>query len=108
MEYRTDAGVHALHSAVHVDLERCNGTPFDTLQMTSTINRYFYKEHIPIRILNTRIVPGTFHCRFNAIGRTYLYRLAVIKTEEEALRWGNKKYSRYVPVEELDRCLFVQ
>lgn len=109
--YRTDAGVHALHSTVHVDLESYNGTPLDTCRMTTAINRYFYKAQLPIRILNTRIVPETFHCRFNAIGRTYLYRLAILKTDNDisdALKVGDKKHYAYIPIEELDRCFFVQ
>lgn len=107
---RTDSGVHALHSAVHVDLEHYSGQPMNTSQMTTAINRMFNKEQLPIRILKTRIVPDTFHCRFNAIGRTYLYRLAVIKNNKNEVlpKLGDRKHNTYMPIEEIDRCLFLQ
>ncbi|XP_016982196.1 tRNA pseudouridine synthase-like 1 isoform X2 [Drosophila rhopaloa] len=106
---RTDAGVHALHSTVHVDLERPNGQPYDTTTLTVVLNRTLDKQRLPIRVLSSRIVPDSFHCRYHAIGRTYLYRFAVAKdpsSGDENLR--NKAYKAFIPVEEIDRCYFLQ
>ncbi|XP_017057815.1 tRNA pseudouridine synthase-like 1 isoform X2 [Drosophila ficusphila] len=106
---RTDAGVHALHSTVHVDLERPNGQPYDTTTLTGVLNRTLDKQRLPIRVLSSQLVADTFHCRYHATGRTYLYRFAVNKhppSEEDNFR--NKAYEAFVPVEEIDRCYFLQ
>lgn len=105
---RTDKGVHALHSAVHVDLERQNGQPYDEKYLTATINRNLYNGGLPIRVLKATIVPDTFHCRYSAKGRTYLYRLAIAKDYwlDEGYR-GRANYINYVPIEEANRCWFL-
>lgn len=105
---RTDKGVHALHSAVHVDLERQNGEIYDVKYLTALINRNLHNEGLPIRVLRADIVPDTFHCRYNAKSRTYLYRLAIAKDYylEEGYR-GRANYINYVPIEEANRCWFL-
>ncbi|XP_016934290.3 tRNA pseudouridine synthase-like 1 [Drosophila suzukii] len=106
---RTDAGVHAIHSTVHVDLERPNGQPYDNAILVGVLNRTFAKQRLPIRVLSSQLVADSFHCRYHATGRTYLYRFAVAKdppSADENLR--NKAYEAYIPVEEIDRCYFLQ
>ncbi|KAI8039362.1 tRNA pseudouridine synthase-like 1 [Drosophila gunungcola] len=106
---RTDAGVHALHSTVHVDLERPNGLPYDTTTLTGVLNRTLDKQRLPIRVLSSQVVSESFHCRYHAIGRTYLYRFAVTKNPssgDDNLR--NKAFEAFMPVEEIDRCYFLQ
>ncbi|KAH8262346.1 hypothetical protein KR026_000018, partial [Drosophila bipectinata] len=107
---RTDAGVHALHSTVHVDLERHDGQPYDTTTLTGVLNRTLDKQRLPIRILSSQVVSDTFHCRYHATGRTYLYRFAVSRNPGtlESGKLRNKGYESFVPVEELDRCYFLQ
>lgn len=107
--YSTDTGVHALHTAIHVDLQRNDNAPYDVQTITGVLNRTLSKQNLPIRILNTRLVPETFHCRYNALGRTYLYRIAVAKPNLVISNDSkNKNFEAYLPVEELDRCFFVQ
>lgn len=93
-------------------MECLNGGPYDVQSMIGTINRIFDKKLLPIRILNIRIVPNTFHCRHHALGRSYLYRFAVIKkginTEGASEIIRNRNYKAYVPIEEVNRCLFLQ
>lgn len=77
--------------------------------MIGVLNRTLDKQGLPIRVLNVQIVPSTFHCRYSALGRTYLYRIAVAKngtTETDRLK--NKNFEAFIPVEELDRCFFLQ
>ncbi|KAH8371065.1 hypothetical protein KR093_006087 [Drosophila rubida] len=113
---RTDAGVHALHSTIHVDLERNDGKPYDTTTLTGVLNRTLDKHSLPIRVLSTCRVADSFHCRYHAIGRTYLYRVAVARNpiepaQEEASGRGylkNKGYEAFLPVDEIDRCYFLQ
>ncbi|KAM7354818.1 DC-STAMP domain-containing protein 2-like [Cochliomyia hominivorax] len=106
---RTDAGVHALHSTLHVDLQRYDGNPYSVASMTGVLNRTLDKQGLAIRVLNTRIVPNTFHCRYNALGRTYLYRIAVAKNGiPETDRLRNRNFEAFLPVEELDRVYFLQ
>ncbi|XP_058982334.1 tRNA pseudouridine synthase-like 1 isoform X1 [Musca domestica] len=104
---RTDAGVHALHSTLHVDLQRADGSPYVEETITGVLNRTLYKQGLPIRLINTRIVPDTFHCRYSALGRTYLYRIAVAKNGIKDLDTQNKHFESFIPVEELDRCHFL-
>ncbi|ALC44076.1 CG34140, partial [Drosophila busckii] len=108
---RTDAGVHALHSTLHVDLERTDGKPYDTTILTGVLNRTLDKQNLPIRVLSCQRVQDTFHARYHAIGRTYLYRFAVSRTTPELDKKGslrNKGYEAFLPVEEIDRCYFLQ
>jgi tRNA pseudouridine(38-40) synthase len=70
--------------------------------ITIHLNRSFYNRNIPIRIIETIHVPETFHARFNAKSRTYLYRLAIAKKE------ANLKYIAPIPIEEIQRCYFIQ
>ncbi|XP_037722928.1 tRNA pseudouridine synthase-like 1 [Drosophila subpulchrella] len=106
---RTDAGVHALHSTVHVDLERPNGQPYDNDILVGVLNRTFDKQRLPIRVLSSQLVDDSFHCRYHATGRTYLYRFAVAKDPPAADKnLRNKAYEAFIPVEEIDRCYFLQ
>ncbi|MEQ9519369.1 MAG: tRNA pseudouridine(38-40) synthase TruA [Parvibaculum sp.] len=66
---RTDAGVHALGQVAHVDLER--GDRADKVR--DAIN-YHLKPH-PVSVTDAEIVPDTFHARFGATKRHYLYRI---------------------------------
>ncbi|XP_017066404.1 tRNA pseudouridine synthase-like 1 isoform X2 [Drosophila eugracilis] len=105
----SNAGVHALHSTVHVDLQRPNGEPYDTTTLTGVLNRTLGKQRLPIRVLSSQLVADTFHCRYHATGRTYLYRFAVAKeppSGNDNLR--NKGFETFMPVEEIDRCYFLQ
>ncbi|NXD42571.1 PUSL1 protein, partial [Copsychus sechellarum] len=71
---RTDSGVHALANAAHLDLPRAPGRAELTgPQLARGLNHHLGPE--PIRILSAQRVPSTFHARFSAQSRTYLYRL---------------------------------
>jgi len=66
---RTDAGVHATGQVAHVDLPRA--FPPDTVR--DALN-FHIKPH-PVSVLAAEAVDDTFHARFSAVGRRYLYRL---------------------------------
>ncbi|XP_050501442.1 tRNA pseudouridine synthase-like 1 [Diabrotica virgifera virgifera] len=102
MSSRTDTGVNALNSICHVDLTRRNDTPYHPNSITLCLNKYFNKDEVPIRILKTYNVPESFHCRQNALSRTYLYRLMIAPTEN----LHAAPSINYIPIEEWDRCLF--
>lgn len=85
-----------------MDLLRSNGQEYNTRAITSVLNKYFTKNDLDIRIINTNIVPDTFHCRFNAISRTYLYKLAIAQNMESQLPLTSP-----IPIESLRRCHFV-
>jgi tRNA pseudouridine38-40 synthase len=65
---RTDAGVHALGQCAH----------FDT-RSTIPADRFPYalNTHLPpdIKVLEGRDVEGFFHARYDAVGKTYTYRI---------------------------------
>jgi len=66
---RTDAGVHALAMAAHVDVDRAI-TPFRLMEALNAKMR-----PAPVAILSCDIVPDDWHARFSCIGRRYLYRI---------------------------------
>jgi tRNA pseudouridine38-40 synthase len=66
---RTDAGVHALGQVAHVDLPRA--VPPATVR--DALN--FHLRPDPVAVLEVAEVETTFHARFCATGRHYLYRI---------------------------------
>ena len=67
---RTDAGVHALGQAVHVDLSRAH--PVDTVR--NAVN--FHLRPAPVAVLGVDRVDERFHARFSATARHYRYRIS--------------------------------
>jgi tRNA pseudouridine38-40 synthase len=65
---RTDAGVHALAQVAAFSLE--NPIPLPNLRRA--VNRLLPPA---IRVLSTREVPADFHPRFDAVSKTYEYRI---------------------------------
>jgi len=65
---RTDAGVHATGQVAHCDLP----SGFAEAQLPLALNA-----HLPsdIRVVSARQVPDDAHARFDAIGRSYRYRI---------------------------------
>ncbi|XP_068027466.1 tRNA pseudouridine synthase-like 1 isoform X2 [Anomalospiza imberbis] len=89
---RTDAGVHALANAAHLDIQRAPGkAAFTGQQLVQGLNHHLRPE--PIRILSAQRVSSTFHARFCALSRTYIYRLLL----------GCAHHSQ-IPVFERDLC----
>jgi tRNA pseudouridine38-40 synthase len=66
---RTDAGVHALAMAAHVDIER-EITPF---RLSEGLNAKLQPQ--PIAILKAEVSEPNWHARFSCIGRRYIYRI---------------------------------
>lgn len=66
---RTDAGVHALGQAAHVDLAK--GLRADKVR--DGLNHHLGQN--PVSILEAEIVSPDFNARFDARARTYLYRI---------------------------------
>jgi tRNA pseudouridine38-40 synthase len=66
---RTDAGVHALAMAAHVDIARAI-TPF---RLAEGLNARL--RPLPVAILKAEAVADDWHARFSCIGRRYLYRI---------------------------------
>ncbi|MBC2777918.1 tRNA pseudouridine(38-40) synthase TruA [Parasphingopyxis marina] len=66
---RTDAGVHALAMAAHIDIEK-SFTPF---RLGEALNAKLRAE--PIAILDCREVEEDWHARFSCTGRAYRYRI---------------------------------
>jgi tRNA pseudouridine38-40 synthase len=66
---RTDAGVHARGQVAHLDLAR----PFPPERLAAGLNAHL-RPH-PVAVLEARPVPAGFHARFDAVRRTYLYRI---------------------------------
>lgn len=68
---RTDAGVHATAQVVHVDLEK----PWTAFKLREGLNA-FLRRSGHVAVLEAEAVADSFHARFSAKGRAYLYRVA--------------------------------
>ncbi|AIK97297.1 tRNA pseudouridine(38-40) synthase TruA [Candidatus Odyssella acanthamoebae] len=66
---RTDAGVHALGQVAHVDLSR-QDTPY---RVQRGLN--FFLDECGISVVDVEEVDPTFHARFSAKRRQYVYRI---------------------------------
>jgi len=66
---RTDKGVHGLAQVAHCDMTR-DWTPF---RLSEALN-YHLKPH-PVAIVRCAQVPDSFHARFSAQERRYLFRI---------------------------------
>ncbi|MEH3106587.1 MAG: tRNA pseudouridine(38-40) synthase TruA [Sphingomonas fennica] len=66
---RTDAGVHALAMAAHVDIDR----PIAPFRLMEALNARL--RPAPVAILDCREVAADWHARFSCTGRRYLYRI---------------------------------
>lgn len=66
---RTDAGVHAMGQAAHVDIDK----PFPGRRLADALNAHL-RPH-PIAVLSAEEAPADFHARFSAKRRVYLYSI---------------------------------
>jgi len=66
---RTDAGVHALGQVAHFDLTR----PSEPDTVRDAVN--FYLKPEAIGVLEASVVDDAFHARFDAVERSYRYRI---------------------------------
>jgi tRNA pseudouridine38-40 synthase len=66
---RTDAGVHAIAMAAHVDIER----PITAFRLAEGLNARLRPR--PVAILSALPVADDWHARFSCIGRRYRYRI---------------------------------
>lgn len=66
---RTDAGVHATHQVIHLDLDR----EWRTDTVRDAANAHLRPE--PVAVLSAQIVSASFDARHSAIGRAYCYRI---------------------------------
>ena len=67
---RTDAGVHALGMAAHVDITK----PVTPHRLREGLNALLRPD--PVAVLRVEPVADDWHARFSCIGRRYLYRIA--------------------------------
>jgi tRNA pseudouridine38-40 synthase len=81
---RTDAGVHATAQVAHVDLTR----EWDPFRLAAALNAHL--RPAPVAVLACVQVPDTFHARFSATARQYLFRLVARRapvTHDRGLVW---------------------
>ncbi|XP_022819314.1 tRNA pseudouridine synthase-like 1 [Spodoptera litura] len=103
---RTDGGVHALNTSAHFDLERFGSKIYEPEGITYTLNKFFYNHNNSIFVKKVIRVPDNFNARHKAIGRSYLYRLAVKR--DGIVLPENVTIASYIPIEEWKRCHFVR
>jgi tRNA pseudouridine38-40 synthase len=66
---RTDAGVHALAMAAHVDIAK----PIAPFRLGEGLNARL--RPLPVAVLKAEAVAEDWHARFSCIGRRYVYRI---------------------------------
>ncbi|WP_100488740.1 tRNA pseudouridine(38-40) synthase TruA [Sporolactobacillus pectinivorans] len=90
---RTDAGVHALAQIANVKLKK----NLAESEVKSYLNRYLPQD---ISVSEVMLVPERFHARYNAKGKTYLYKI----WNKEYTHPFMRKYSMHVEKElDIDR-----
>jgi len=85
---RTDKGVHAIAQVAHCDMER-DWTPF---RLAEALN--YHMKPNPVAIVDCVQVDDTFHARFSAQERRYLFRILVRRAPvalQAGLVWNVKK-----------------
>lgn len=96
---RTDARVHALASTFHTDV-KLNIMP-NKPDLIAALNINLKLARAAIRINDAELVDSTnFMAHRNVEHRTYLYRIAV--------KPKGKPGEFLVPIEEVDRCFFIE
>ncbi len=68
---RTDAGVHALKQTAHIDINH----QMEPWKIREAFNGNLLAQDAPITVLDVTPVPETFHARFSAKKRSYIYRI---------------------------------
>lgn len=101
---RTDGGVHALNTTAHLDLERSGPDVYCPINIVNTLNKFLIRNNQTVVINKCVRVPDDFDSRRQAISRTYLYRLAVVKKGVVLPATG---ILPLIPVEEWRRCHFI-
>ncbi|MEM9968874.1 MAG: tRNA pseudouridine(38-40) synthase TruA [Pseudomonadota bacterium] len=84
---RTDAGVHAIGQVAHCDLTR-DWAPF---RLSEALN--YHLKPLPIAITACACVDPSFHARFSAVQRHYLFRILARRapaTHQKGLVWQIK------------------
>ncbi|MCL4143952.1 UNVERIFIED_CONTAM: hypothetical protein GTU68_044493 [Idotea baltica] len=66
---RTDTGVHGFGQVAHCDLER----DWEPFRLSEALNYHLKPD--PVAIVDCAAVPDTFHARFSALERRYLFRI---------------------------------
>ena len=81
---RTDAGVHALGQVAHCDLNK----PWQPFRLCEALN--YHLKPLPVAIIEAAPVPESFHARFSARERHYIFRLLSRRapaTHDKGLVW---------------------
>ncbi|KAK3931174.1 tRNA pseudouridine synthase-like 1 [Frankliniella fusca] len=96
---RTDRGVHALQNTAHFDLQASYN--FDGFVIVNALNKFYFKKGIGLRVSDICQVSADFNARKFAKLRTYLYRIAVPKSDIINL-------GQHAPISEVTRCYFLR
>lgn len=78
------------------------------MTIVTKLNKLFDRWNEPIRILNAQLVNPEFSAQRDAINRTYLYRVAVHRSQHDKSTSKRQAfYSLFIPIEEQRRCHFI-
>lgn len=94
---RTDAGVHALGQVAHCDM----AAEWEAFRLSEALN--FHLKPLPVAIVAAARVDDTFHARFSATERQYLFRLITRRaplTHARGLVWHVKHPLALEPMQE--------
>ncbi len=78
---RTDAGVHAFGQVAHFDINK----KFDIKRLNLALNNFLKKRKNKITILKCKKVSDSFHARFSAKKKIYLYKILNRSTNSHLL-----------------------
>ena len=93
---RTDVGVHALHNTGTCDLlpGSNSGLYPSPRAVTKAANAYLGKKNFDIRVTRTLGVPASFHCRYDVLTRSYLFKLAIFPQHDQVI---DQRFHPFIP-----------
>ena len=94
---RTDAGVHAIGQVANFRLEE----HYTTEEIFTYLNRYLPED---IVITNIEEVDNRFHSRYNAVSKTYSYRIRTDSIPDVFSRRFCYQYGRPLDVERMEKA----
>ncbi len=89
---RTDTGVHATHQVVHFNTEM----KLDLASLPASLN-FFMRPH-PVVIVSAHMAQDTFHARFSAKSRSYIYR--ILNRQNPSVLLKNRTWHVHMPLNE--------
>lgn len=97
---RTDTGVHAIGQVAHFDLAK----DVDPFRVQECLNFHLLNMNAAAAVIDTVRVPNDFDARFNAIERSYIYKIMMRRAPLVLLKNRYWHIKHYLDVENMQKA----